>query len=116
MTCPNPEQRRGFFFRLSGTVVVVMALLLPYRMRLLFARMLTFIKSGPGPAISLAAKRQARFWNMLVLGLVFYLGIGSAALAKLLGRLWPSGRKPTDTFWIERNSPDDFVRKVEEPF
>ena len=116
MACPVPVTRRGFWFRLIGTVIVAMAIVLPYRMRLLFARICTFLYNGPSAAFAVGARKQARFWNHVVLLIVFYIGIGSAALFKLIGRLFTFGRKPTGTYWIERATPESFIEHVKEPF
>ncbi len=116
MTCPVPTTRRGFWFRLTGTLVVAVAIVLPYRMRLLFARVCTFLHNGFGAAFAVGAGRQARFWNHMVLLVVFYLGISSAALFRWIGKLFSTRRKVTGTYWIERETPESFIEKVKEPF
>jgi len=101
--------------RFSGFVVTMMALAMPHRVRLLFARLLTYLSNPLGATLSVVMRKQARFWNNVILAVVFGLGIGSAALMVRGAQVFR--RKPKgDTFWRPRESPETYIDRVGEPF
>jgi hypothetical protein len=116
MTCPTPTHSNRLWFRISGFITVMLGLVMPYRVRILFARMLTFIMHGPGAGFAVFAKKQARFWNNIILSVVFFLGIGSAAFFKWVGRLFRSRSRKKESYWLERGTPESFIEGIKEPF
>lgn len=108
---------KNFWYRLSGLVVCLVALLLPYRPRLLFAKMLNFIANPPQKTLPLALGRPLRFWNKLIFGVLFFLGL---PLAKLFLQI--SGKKrlappPTSaSYWVAREDPAKLKQDIQEPF
>ena len=105
------------WMRFSGTIVCAIVLLLPYRPRLFFARILNYLSNPITSTIGLAFQRQARVWNKLVLGLVFFLGFPLAKALSALGNRAAKGpRAGAETYWTPRPAPESFDRDIREPF
>lgn len=108
---------KRMWFLASGTVACAIALALPYRPRLLFAKALIHLASPRLWTVSAAYQKQMRFWNRMVLGLVFFLGFPIAALLFRLGgrgRLAP--RSGSATYWVPRRPPEEMERGIRDPF
>lgn len=108
---------KALWLRVSGAIVCSFSLLLPYKPRFWFAKLLTWGSNPVSSSIGMSFQKQARFWNKIVLAFVFYLGF---PLAKLF--LWISGKRPlgkkktAETFWHPRPTPESFVKDLAEPF
>ena len=105
------------WLRLSGTIACAIAIMLPYRPRLFFARILNYLSNPVTSTIGLAFQRQARAWNRVVLALVFFLGFPLAkALSMLRGSAAKDPGKGAATYWVPRPLPEEFDRGIRETF
>lgn len=101
----------------SGAVACAITLVLPYRPRLWFAKVLNFLSNPPSATASIFYRKQLRFWNRLVLGVVFFLGFPLAAILFRLGsRKGLAPRSGSGTYWVSRRPPEDFVKGIRDPF
>jgi len=100
-----------FWRRFSGWVVCAIALVLPYSARMYFVRALNYVANRPSRGAALLLRGPARFWNRVLLALVFFLGFPFARLALLFKR-----RPRPDSAWVDRPAPEDLERHVEDPF
>lgn len=108
---------RAFWMRASGAFVCAVALALPYRPRLLFAKALTWLTNPVSDTVGMSFRKQARFWNKVILALVFFLGFPLAKFLLVISRRRPQGpRGETPTFWVARPAPEAFTEHVREPF
>lgn len=108
--------KRGWLF-LSGAVACAIALALPYRARLLFAKVLNYWSNPFGHTIAILFGRQAKFWNRVLLGVVFFLGFPVAALlVRVAGRNHLAPRSGAPTYWVPRSNPDAFEKGIRDPF
>jgi hypothetical protein len=107
---------RGFWLRLSGTLVCLLVLPLPYRPRFVVARLLNYVANPPAATAGLFFQRWLRLWNRLVLAFVFFLGFPFAKLILLLrpGRVGPRAGAPT--YWVPRPPPEEFAAGMKDPF
>lgn len=108
--------KRTWLF-VSGAVACAITLALPYRPRLLFAKVLSYLTNPRLWTASAAYQKQLRFWNRMVLGLVFFLGFPIAALLFRLGgrgRLAP--RSGSATYWVPRRPPTEMEQGIRDPF
>jgi len=75
-------------------------------------------RRAPGRLAQVPVVRfQVEFWNVLVLGVVFFLGMPLSRLALALGGRRPLGpRADATTFWQPRESADELAKHTEDPF
>jgi len=108
---------RKAWLRISGFVVCLIAALLPYRPRLFLAKVLNYLSNPLKATMPLLLQRPLKFWNKVILGLVFFLGFPITKLFFLISgrtRLAPSHR--TATFWEKRRPAEQLEQEIEEPF
>ncbi len=108
-------KNRWFFA--SGAVACAIALALPYRARFLFAKVLNYLSNPFGHTVPMLFGRQAKFWNRVLLGLVFFLGFPVAALlVRIAGRSRLAPRPGAPTYWVPRSPPEAFGKGIRDPF
>ncbi len=108
---------KGAWLFVSGAVVCAIVLALPYRPRLLFAKVLNYLSNPPSRTVSILFERQSRFWNRIVLGLVFFLGFPIAAiLFRIAGRGRLAPPSGSATYWVPRPPPEEFEKGIRDPF
>lgn len=101
----------------TGLIATVITLVLPYRLRLLFAKLLLHLTNPLSWTASVFYQRYLRFWNKVILGLVYFLAFPFAkVLLKVFGktRLAPEPQSPT--FWVQRPPPEHFSKQIKDPF
>lgn len=106
---------KGAWLYISGILVCMIAVVLPYRLRLFFAKILNYITNPPSWTASLLFQKQLRWWNKVILGMVFFLGLPIAALMMRLGRktaMDPSG----NSWWVARRTPQEIEKGIRDPF
>lgn len=107
----------SLFLRWRARLVCTIVLLLPFRWRGPFATLLAALGRMRNPSESGLYRLQVRFWNTLVLGMVFYLGF---PIVRLLAPLWAPGRLSpppgSPSYWRLRRTPEELERDVSEPF
>ncbi len=97
--------------------MTLLALALPYRPRLLLAKVTTYATNPPSQVASMLLRRQSRFWNRLVLGLVFFLGLPWAALFFRMGGAARMAPPPgSATYWVPRRPPEELDQGIRDPF
>ena len=103
--------------RLSGLAACAIMLVLPYRPRLLFAKVLVGLTHPPRWTAAVWFPRSWRFWNRVILTLVFFLGFPIASvLLRMTGRrrLGPAAESPT--FFVPRDPPERIEAGIRDPF
>ena len=107
----------GLVRRAAALVACAIAALLPYRARALCARAL-HVTVGPGDMTQTAFMRlQLRFWNKVLLGLVFWGGLPPS---RLLLTFWGRAKLPpargAKSYWVSRESADTLSAGTRDPF
>lgn len=111
------QRLKRIWLFLSGVVATAIALALPYRPRLWFAKVLNHLTNPPSATASVLYQKQVRFWNRIVLGLVFFLGFPIAAiLLRIGGRRHLGPQSECETYWAPRPSPEEMEKGVRDPF
>jgi len=108
---------RNLWFRISGFIVCAIAILLPYRARLVFAKFLNFLGNPVKHSMAVFLGPQLRFWNKVVLRFVFWMGFPPSKLLIVFGgrsRMAPKHGSPT--YWVEREKPEVLDAEIDEPF
>lgn len=109
---------KRFWRRLSGMVVCLIALVLPFGPRMLFARLLSCSSRPPKASASPLLRGPLKLWNRVLMGVVFFLGLPMARLFFVFtGGSRKLAPKPgRDTYWIRRPAPEEFDKGIGDQF
>ena len=101
----------------SGAVVCIVSLVLPFRARMLFAKILNYVANPPKQSAKVLLKKPLRLWNVIILGVVFFLGF---PLTKLFLFLAPKTqnvpRAGSKTYWCAREKPESIEEGIKNQF
>ena len=101
----------------SGLTVTVIAMLLPYRLRVWFAYVLNFIFNRPASSVFFLFDLQKRMFNFLALLIIYFVGFGiSKPIAMIFGGGSLKKKKKDDNYWLQREELDSIIAGMENPF
>lgn len=101
--------------RASGLLVVMLALALPYRMRMRLAYALSLLSNKPLESAAFALRKPVALLNNVVLFVIYYAGVGASRAWASCARAW-DGPPDMEGRWRPRGSPSSYLDDMEKPY